>query len=150
MNRTLSRLGAVPFSVVQSFDWGYLRRYRALSSEQLLGALGPPAVWRGSRLAVAQRLLNARFLDDIRDSGFQLAVWNHQVDRVSVREAHRRGLKVFVYTVNDPVEARRLLQAGVDGLISDNPCRIWRVMLACVRASGTASSGASRKGSATR
>ncbi len=38
-----------------------------------------------------------------------------------VSELHARGLSVFVYTVNDPAEARRLGAAGVDGLTTDDP-----------------------------
>lgn len=37
---------------------------------------------------------------------------------------HRRGLSVWVWTVNDPLEAERLLQDGADGIISDNPDRL--------------------------
>jgi glycerophosphoryl diester phosphodiesterase len=38
-----------------------------------------------------------------------------------VSELHSRGLSVFVYTVNDPAEARRFAGAGVDGLTTDDP-----------------------------
>ncbi|MBB6097283.1 glycerophosphoryl diester phosphodiesterase [Deinobacterium chartae] len=34
---------------------------------------------------------------------------------------HARGLKVFAWTVNDPLEAQRLAELGVDGLIGDLP-----------------------------
>lgn len=45
-----------------------------------------------------------------------------------VRRAHRDGLGVFVWTVNDPGEARRLLAWGVDGLVTDAPARIRRLL----------------------
>jgi len=33
-----------------------------------------------------------------------------------------------VYTINDPKLAGELLDLGVDGLISDNPAMLWKVL----------------------
>ena len=38
-----------------------------------------------------------------------------------IAQAHTEGLKVFAWTVNDRQEASRLIELGVDGLISDYP-----------------------------
>ena len=43
------------------------------------------------------------------------------VSRRFVADAHRAGLGVQVWTVNDPSTARRLLEWGVDALITDRP-----------------------------
>ena len=43
------------------------------------------------------------------------------VSRHFIAHAHRAGLKVKVWTVNDRMDMRRLLEWGVDALISDRP-----------------------------
>jgi glycerophosphoryl diester phosphodiesterase len=58
-----------------------------------------------------------------------------------IADAHRAGLGVQVWTVNDEPEARRLLEWGVDALITDRP----DTMIPLVRAfSGRARSSPSR------
>lgn len=43
-----------------------------------------------------------------------------------VHRAHKYGLKVFVYTVNDPKDVKRLAEYGVDGIFSDYPDRLTK------------------------
>lgn len=50
------------------------------------------------------------------------------VTRRLVRQAHRDGLGVHVWTVNRAERMRRLLGLGVDGLLSDFPARARRVV----------------------
>lgn len=50
-------------------------------------------------------------------------------DRV-VAEAHRRGLAVHVWTVNDTSEMDDLLDRGVDGLMTDRPTALRDVLVA--------------------
>lgn len=57
---------------------------------------------RASTVNPAARYVTARFVDD----------------------AHRRGLRVFAYTVNAPAEVQRLRRLGVDGVFSDFPERV--------------------------
>jgi glycerophosphoryl diester phosphodiesterase len=45
------------------------------------------------------------------------------------RAAHALGLEIFVWTVNEPAEMARLLDLGVDGIITDYPERL-RTLLA--------------------
>jgi glycerophosphoryl diester phosphodiesterase len=46
--------------------------------------------------------------------------------RAWVQGFHREGFTVWTWTVNRPPAMRRLMRAGVDGLISDNPALLRR------------------------
>jgi glycerophosphoryl diester phosphodiesterase len=52
------------------------------------------------------------------------AIWSpsfRDVDRALIEESHRLGLTVVVWTVNKPEDMARLIDMGVDGIISDRP-----------------------------
>jgi glycerophosphoryl diester phosphodiesterase len=45
------------------------------------------------------------------------------VDRNFIRAAHRHGVQVHVWTLDEPSEMRRMMNLGVDGIMSDRPDR---------------------------
>jgi len=58
-----------------------------------------------------------------------LGAWSLHADKRCVTselvaDAHGRGLKVFVYTINLPGEIARMKKLGVDGVFSDFPERV--------------------------
>lgn len=115
--------------VVQSFDWQYLRELHALVPEQLLGALGPPKCFAdGSKPPKADKNLNAAWLDELAKTGAKIAVWSKDVTKEGVALAHQQGLKVWVYTIDDPKLANALLDLGVDGIITNNTSQLWRML----------------------
>jgi len=62
----------------------------------------------------------------------ELGAWSVHCDKgfinqQMVQDAHQRGLKVLVYTVNDAVTAKNMQQLGVDGIFCNYPqeARSW-------------------------
>ena len=52
------------------------------------------------------------------------AIWSPyfgDVDPALISESHSLGLKVVVWTVNNPADIARMIDMGVDGIISDHP-----------------------------
>lgn len=98
-------------ALVSSFAHSELSRFRQLDEHipvAPLFARWRPGVWR----TAAE--LRARAVNLSRTS----------VTRARLAEARRRGLKTFIYTVNDLSEARRLIAWGAAGLFTDYPDRI--------------------------
>lgn len=125
----LRKLSLINSVIVQSFDWQYLAQFHQLEPRQLLAALGPPhRLSTGRKPRQIFRRLNAGWLNEIQRTGASVVVWNARISKRSVRLAHQRGFKVWVYTINNLRLARRLLGAGVDGLITNNPALIWKAI----------------------
>ena len=97
--------------LVSSFHLPELFEFRQLAPEFAVGALlcGVPLDWAGcaSELQAASLNLSAEF-----------------VDARLVADAKARGLEVYVYTVNDLDEYRRLAALGIDGVFTDYPDRL--------------------------
>jgi len=56
--------------------------------------------------------------------------WRSQATAAFIDAAHRSGLAVHVYTVDAETELRRLIDAGVDGIFTNFPARLRRILLA--------------------
>lgn len=104
------------------------RRRAALAAAADAGAPVRPATSAGAR-TIARLLLAsgirarrsiARLLADV--DALQVPERQGRVPIVTPRlieNAHRHGVEVHVWTVNDPADMQRLLDAGVDGLVTD-------------------------------
>jgi glycerophosphoryl diester phosphodiesterase len=47
-----------------------------------------------------------------------------------VARAHRLGMKVQFWTINDPVEMKALIAAGADGILTDQPAALAEILAA--------------------
>ena len=50
------------------------------------------------------------------------------VNRKFVERSHRLGLQVHVWTIDDAPEMERLLDMGVDGIMTDRPAILRQVL----------------------
>lgn len=100
-----------PRLVVQSFDADSLRRLRArrpdLTLVLLVSSVGPE--------------MTDAFLDDAATFANGIGPSSATVDASLVERAHARSLVVHPYTVDDPTEMQRLVDAGVDGMFTNVP-----------------------------
>jgi glycerophosphoryl diester phosphodiesterase len=58
----------------------------------------------------------------------QLAPRGDLVTPALVKHAHESGLQVVAWTINDPAQMLRLIDAGVDGIMTDYPDRLVSVI----------------------
>lgn len=135
---------------VQSFDWGALMRMQEVAPELPVVALtnrdflqvGRPGAspWLGGLdaddfggdLVAMAASFGADAISPVhgfpQDGTVADPGYEPYVDATMVRDAHRAGLAVVPWTVDDPDTMRRLVRLGVDGLITDYPDRLREVL----------------------
>ena len=94
--------------IVQSFDFRVLHAMRSLAPAIRLAALDESD---GRDFVAIARAARA----DIMAPEYKM------VTRAKVRAAHGAGIQVIPWTVNDPHDWEALVEAGVDGIITDDP-----------------------------
>ncbi|MEU4174077.1 glycerophosphodiester phosphodiesterase family protein [Streptomyces sp. NPDC026589] len=147
----IKRSGMAKQVTIQSFDWGSLRAMHRLAPRWPLVALtnydflqvGKPGAspwlggidvddFGGDFVDAAASIEGVKALSPnygfpqngkIGDPGFRF-----YPDKAMIAKAHARGLKVVPWTCNDPDTIAALMDMGVDGIISDYPNRVRRIM----------------------
>ncbi|ATJ82991.1 glycerophosphodiester phosphodiesterase family protein [Halomonas beimenensis] len=57
-----------------------------------------------------------------------LALRHNRIDASEVRRAHHHGYRLYAWTINEPARMSRLIDLGVDGIITDRPDRLTRLL----------------------
>jgi glycerophosphoryl diester phosphodiesterase len=108
----LTHAGILGTTVISCFQMPALQKVRELSPAARLGVL-----WHEPDLDEAWRWAHEL-------AAWAVHPWSKIVAEDVVGEAHRRGLRVLTWTVNDPDEIEQMVGLGVDGIISDFPERL--------------------------
>ena len=122
----IERLGAWDRVAFGAFSDRRLRRVRALSGGRACTSMGPRAV-AAARAAVLSGRMPRQGADCV-----QVPLRSGPIPIVTARfveAAHRAGLPVHVWTVDDEPTMHHLLDLGVDGIMTDRP-RLLRDVLA--------------------
>jgi glycerophosphoryl diester phosphodiesterase len=121
----LRRTGSISRVCVGAFSDRRLGRIRRLAGSALCTALGPTGVarLRAASYGVPVGALPAPCAQvPVRKQGVPI------VDRRFVAAAHRRAMAVHVWTIDDAAEMERLLDLGVDGIMTDRPAVLKDVL----------------------
>ena len=119
LSEVLRRTGAAGRVCVGAFSDRRLDRLRALVGQDLCTSMGPRQVAR--LVAVSRRLPG---IGGLRAPCAQIPTHQGRMPLVTPRlvaTAHRLGIQIHVWTIDDGIEMERLLDLGVDGIMTDRP-----------------------------
>jgi glycerophosphoryl diester phosphodiesterase len=115
---------------VTSFSTKRIAAVREALGAELCTGLGPMAVtrlrfssWSGPFAPLWGSIAGGCAQVPIRQRGIPL------IDPRFIARAHEMGLQVHVWTIDDPSEMNRLIDLGVDGIMTDQPAVLKRVLL---------------------
>ncbi len=128
----IRKAGMAARSQILSFDWRSLQAVQRIAPEIQTVYLTAQQSWLDNVGAGRPEGSNWTAGFQFRDHGsvpkmIKAAGGSHwsvhfrDLDAQKVKEAQSLGLKVLVWTVNDPALMARMLEFGIDGLITDRP-----------------------------
>jgi glycerophosphoryl diester phosphodiesterase len=126
LSEVLLRTGAVDRVCIGAFSDKRIQRVVAKVGGGLCHSMGPRQV---AQLAAASQGLPGG--GRLRAPCAQVPVHQGPVPLVTprfVRSAHARGIQVHVWTIDDRAEMERLLDLGVDGIMTDRPALLREVL----------------------
>lgn len=127
--------------IVQSFDWRVLEHVKRMAPDLPRSHLTflktpsvnmDPNIYEGSPWMAGATTTHpdSDLCDVIADEGGQLwAPFHMNVNAGEVARAQAKGLIVNAWTVNAITDIDRMIDAGVDGIISDYPARVQRRLI---------------------
>ena len=121
----LTRTESLDRVCIGSFSDERLDHFRTLFGSGVCTSMGPKAVarMRAASFGVGRKIPEGNCLQVPTHAGKVPLV-----DGRFIRRAHRAGLPVHVWTIDDMEEMHRLFDLGVDGIMTDRPAVLRSVM----------------------
>jgi glycerophosphoryl diester phosphodiesterase len=113
----IKRHGREETALIGSFVDHRVAKFRRITRGEVAVSAGPStvaAMWAASRLGRTVRRPVAAFQVPFDYKTLP-------IDRKYVEAIHRSGAQIHTWTVNDAADIHRLLDLGVDGIVSDRP-----------------------------
>lgn len=113
----LAKLGAEDRVCIASFSTGRLSRFRALAPNVLTATTPIEVAWYGFGLGLRRRRLGAGAVLQVPERVLSDRVALVRTD--VIRAAHQAGCAVHVWTIDDRDDMERLIDLGVDGIVTN-------------------------------
>jgi glycerophosphoryl diester phosphodiesterase len=121
LNLEIKSSGAGALTAEYLLSSGY-NGYVLVSSFKQNEVLAARQVMPSLPISMIFNFFSARDIKNYKSRGYAvISLRNKAVDRKLVAACHEHGVKVYVWTVDEESEMRRLVLWGVDGIISNKP-----------------------------
>ena len=114
--KEIKSLGILEYVTIQSFDVRTLEVLHRLDSTVSTALL----IWH-------EEGEEGTFEGDLATLSFQPDIFSCHFEYLTgemILAAHEKGIKIIPWTVNESADMKRLIEMGVDGLITDYPNRL--------------------------
>lgn len=99
--------------VLCSFDWKFVKRFHTVMPELETAVIGTPTRRELPKVARYADLVNPQF---------------GTVDAAYLRRVHALGMESYSWTVDEPEDMRTLIEMGIDGIVTNKPDVLDKVL----------------------
>ncbi len=106
----------LPDTIISSFDIDCLKKLRKISDDIIIGFLYNKKDW------------NKAIKEAVALKAYSFHISNKISSEELIAKAHKKGMRLFVYTINNEDEMGKVIELGVDGIFTDYPDRLHKVL----------------------